>query len=665
MMPCLPALSPLSCALLVATIALGEPAYAQEVRTAADSAASAQQTGQGYAEYVVGNPRAKRPLKPSGGLMLMGGGEWDYDAFRWFINRAGGGHIVVLRASGEGQNGEEIYHKIGGVQSVRTFVFNDRKASSDKNVLAAIKAADGLFLGGGDQANYVRYWKGTAVADLINRHVAAGKPLGGTSAGLAVQGEFLYGAMDGGSITSEEALADPLGSKVTIETGLFRLPYMDHIITDSHFSARDRLGRLIAFVTKADRMKRASAPPVTGIGVDEETALVIDDKGFGRIFSMNGGSAWLVSPVSAATPREGAPLDLAKVRVTGIGVRSSIDMKRLTVANPSFTRSFRVEGGKLVGDQQWSLAIHGGAGTIDRKDLTPQKDAAYRKGLDEALAAGEAVLRQGGSALDAVEKTVRVLEDNPLFNAGRGAVFTAEGKNELDASIMDGKTLKAGAVAGVTRTRHPISLARTVMDKSRHVMLARDGADRFSVEQGLEQVNPSWFRTEERWQQLQKWKKDNRASLDPTHLFGTVGAVAIDNMGNMAAATSTGGMTGKRWGRIGDSPVIGAGTYARNGVCAASATGSGEYFIRESAGRQLCDRVMWRRQDIDSAAYDTIMAIGTIGGDGGLIAMDAAGRPAFAINDLGMYRGAVSATSPRRTAIYADETIAPAPAPRP
>lgn len=658
-------LSPVSCAILAAMIVLGPPAHAQEAQAAADSAVASIRQQLGYSEYVIGNPDAKRPHKPSGGLMLMGGGEWDYDAFRWFIHRAGGGHIVVLRASGEGQNGEEIYNKIGGVQSVRTFVITDRKASTDKHLLAAIRGADGIFLGGGDQSNYVRYWKGTPVADLINRHVAAGKPLGGTSAGLAVQGEYLYGAMDGGSVTSEEALADPLGSKVTIETGLFRLPYMDNIITDSHFAARDRLGRLMAFVTKANSMKRAGAPPVTGIGVDEETALVIDDKGFGRIFSMNGGSAWLVGPAPATTAREGAPLDITKARVTGIGVRSSIDMKRLMVANPSFTRNYRVEAGKLVGDQQWSLAIHGGAGTIDRKDLTPAKDAAYRKGLDEALSAGEAVLRQGGTALDAVEKTVRVLEDNPLFNAGRGAVFTAEGKNELDASIMDGKTMKAGAVAGVTRTRHPISLARTVMDKSRHVMLARDGADRFSVEQGLEQVNPTWFRTEERWQQLQKWKKDNRASLDPTHLFGTVGAVAIDNMGNMAAATSTGGMTGKRWGRIGDSPVIGAGTYARNGVCATSATGSGEYFIRESAGRQLCDRVMWRRQDIDSAAYDTIMAIGTIGGDGGLIAMDAAGRPAFAINDLGMYRGAVSASTPRRTAIYADETITPPAPPRP
>jgi beta-aspartyl-peptidase (threonine type) len=236
-----------------------------------------------------------------------------------------------------------------------------------------------------------------------------------------------------------------------------------------------------------------------------------------------------------------------------------------------------------------------------------------------------------------------VLEDNPLFNAGRGAVFTAEGRNELDAAIMDGKTQKAGAVAGVTRTRHPIDLARAVMEKSPHVMLSGAGADRFSVEQHLEQVDPSWFRTEERWQGLLRWREKQVAAVDPTHLFGTVGAVAIDAQGDLAAATSTGGMTGKRWGRIGDSPVIGAGTYAKNGQCAVSATGSGEYFIRESAARQVCDRVAWNGESLAGAAQATIMAVGAIGGDGGLIAMGPDGRPYFAINDLGMYRGSVTA----------------------
>lgn len=305
---------------------------------------------------------------------------------------------------------------------------------------------------------------------------------------------------------------------------------------------------------------------------------------------------------------------------------------------------------------QWSLAVHGGAGVLERGELTPEKDKAYRAGLNAALEAGAKVLKAGGSSLDAVEAAVRVLEDNPLFNAGKGAVFTAEGRNELDAAIMDGATLKAGAVAGATRTRNPISLARAVMEKSPHVLLAREGADQFSKEMSLEQAPPEYFYTEERWKQLLAWRKDHHAALDPTHLFGTVGAVALDQAGHVAAATSTGGMTGKRWGRIGDSPIIGAGTYARDGVCAVSATGSGEYFIRESAARQVCDRVAWKGEAIQQAADGTMASITKIGGDGGLIAIDGQGRVAFGMNDLGMYRGAISSAAPTpRTAIYADE----------
>ena len=303
----------------------------------------------------------------------------------------------------------------------------------------------------------------------------------------------------------------------------------------------------------------------------------------------------------------------------------------------------------------WSLAVHGGAGVIERGSLSPERERAFRASMLAAMEAGAAVLRRGGSSLDAVEATVRILEDDPLFNAGRGAVFTADGRNELDASIMDGATRRAGAVAGVTRTRHPISLARAVMEKSRHVMLARDGADQFSVEQGLEQAEPSWFRTEQRWQQLLDWRRDNAKQPDPTHSRGTVGAVARDVHGHVAAATSTGGMTGKRWGRIGDSPVIGAGTYAADGNCAVSATGSGEYFIRASAARQLCDRIAWARVDVQAAAEATIADIGALGGDGGLIALAGSGRIAFAMNSSGMYRGWVTSVTPAGTAIYSDE----------
>jgi beta-aspartyl-peptidase (threonine type) len=303
----------------------------------------------------------------------------------------------------------------------------------------------------------------------------------------------------------------------------------------------------------------------------------------------------------------------------------------------------------------WQLAIHGGAGVVDPGSLTPEMDAAYRASLNRALEAGAAILGKGGASLDAVEVVVRVLEDDPLFNAGKGSVFTAEGRNELDASIMDGSNRKAGAVAGVTRTRNPVSLARAVMEKSSHVMLAGAGADAFSVEKGLEQVEPAYFRTEERWQQFLQWRDHHASLLDRTHAYGTVGAVALDQSGHLAAATSTGGLTGKRWGRVGDSPIIGAGTYAEDGVCAVSATGTGEFFIRASAARQVRDRIAWHREGVQSAADNTIKDIADMGGDGALVAMDARGHVAFAMNSPGMYRGSVGASTPGRTAIYASE----------
>ena len=304
----------------------------------------------------------------------------------------------------------------------------------------------------------------------------------------------------------------------------------------------------------------------------------------------------------------------------------------------------------------WQLAIHGGAGVVEPGSLTPEHEAAYRAGLNAALEAGARILRSGGTSLDAVEAVVRVLEDDPLFNAGKGAVFTADGRNELDAAIMDGRTRAAGAVAGVTRTKNPVSLARTVMEKSSHVLLTGTGADTFSVQQHLEQVEPGYFRTEERWQQYLQWRdKRSSALIDRTHAYGTVGAVALDQAGHLAAATSTGGTTGKRWGRVGDSPIIGAGTYAEDKMCAVSATGSGEFFIRASAARQLRDRMAWHREGVQSAANNTIKDVGELGGDGGLIAMDAHGRVAFAMNSTGMYRGSVGASSPAHTAIYATE----------
>lgn len=306
---------------------------------------------------------------------------------------------------------------------------------------------------------------------------------------------------------------------------------------------------------------------------------------------------------------------------------------------------------------KWSLAIHGGAGIIERSEMSPKREAEYRDGLSGALCAGEKILRGGGTALDAVEASVRALEDNPIFNAGRGAVYTDKQTIELDAAIMDGKTTKAGAVAGVGKTKNPISLARAVMEKSNRLLLAGQGADDFSITHDLEQVSIDYFQTELRLAQFERWRAKQLEKLNKSHLMGTVGAVALDQFGNLAAATSTGGTTGKICGRIGDTPIIGAGTIAINGLAAVSCTGTGEYFIRESAARQICDRIKWNGQNIHSAAYDVIMAIGEIGGDGGLIAMDANGDVAFAINDMGMYRGWVADGRPAQTSIYPNDVL--------
>jgi beta-aspartyl-peptidase (threonine type) len=302
----------------------------------------------------------------------------------------------------------------------------------------------------------------------------------------------------------------------------------------------------------------------------------------------------------------------------------------------------------------WKLVIHGGAGVIERARMTPEKEREVRAGLDRALVAGSAVLSRGGSALDAVEAAVKVLEDDPNFNAGRGAVFTFEGKNELDASIMDGRTRAAGAIAGATSTKNPISLARSVMEKSPHVFLSGAGADQFSREQKLEQAGPEWFSTPDRRKQLEAFKGGKVSALDVEYKYGTVGAVALDSSGHVAAATSTGGMTGKRWNRVGDSPVIGAGTYADDRACAVSATGTGEMFIRAAAAHEICARMRLAGAS-GKAAGDAVMEdVKALGGSGGVIVVSPKGEMSWSFNTPGMYRGRADAGG-RVTALYGDE----------
>jgi len=294
---------------------------------------------------------------------------------------------------------------------------------------------------------------------------------------------------------------------------------------------------------------------------------------------------------------------------------------------------------------RWGLVIHGGAGTIDPSKLSAQDERAYREALRAALAAGYSVLEEGGSSVDAVEAAIVLMEDSPLFNAGKGAVFAHAGHNELDASIMDGRTKNAGAIAGARTIKNPIRAARAVMEASSHVMLSGEGADAFAGEQRLTLVGPEYFRTEARWRQLQRALENDRVELDHggggggQDKFGTVGAVAVDKQGHIAAATSTGGMTNKRWGRIGDSPVIGAGTYADDETCAVSATGHGEFFIREAAAHSVCARMEFGGASIEEAAHAVIFEqLGPIGGTGGVIAVDGDGAFAMPFNTPGMYR---------------------------
>lgn len=300
-----------------------------------------------------------------------------------------------------------------------------------------------------------------------------------------------------------------------------------------------------------------------------------------------------------------------------------------------------------------ALAIHGGAGSFGPESLTGERWHAYDAALRQALDAGFRQLEAGQSSLDAVEAAVRVLEDEPVFNAGRGAVFSHDGINELDAAIMEGASLRAGAVAALRHVRHPVSLARRVMENSPHVLLAGAGAEDFALEQGIELCARSWFHTETRYQQLVRARSGEAAAAECLDYFGTVGAVAVDAHGSLAAATSTGGMTGKRWGRIGDSPIVGAGTYASNASCAVSATGHGEFLLRATAAREVAARMEHLGEPVDTAASFVIhQRLQGLGGRGGLVAMDASGAVAFAYNTRAMFRGVIDAGGRRETALF-------------
>ena len=313
---------------------------------AAQTVAVPDWVGPGYEHFVQGDINAPRPGPTSPGFALMGGGDWPIESFRWFVRQAGGGHILVLRASGGAELQDDIWRNVSGMVSVETLVIHDRDAARDPRLLAAIAHADGIFVGGGDQSNYVRAWKGTSINKLIDAHVAAGKPIGGTSAGLAVLGGYVYACLDSISMVSTLALADPTAPGVTLVRNFLHLPYLSHVITDTHFAIRGRQGRLIAFVGRLAQEEDDAS--ITGLGVDQDTALVVDGNGIGKFYNRGTGYAWLVRPrIKPAAIVAGQPLTYGRFPVVGIGPDSTLDFKTFRVTNPAFVGEAEVHRGKL------------------------------------------------------------------------------------------------------------------------------------------------------------------------------------------------------------------------------------------------------------------------------------------------------------------------------
>ena len=301
----------------------------------------------GYRYYEVGDVDAPRPGQTQPAMMLMGGGDWVPEAFHWWVERAGHGRVVILRASGDDNLQKEMYYDIGGVTSVQTLVFDSRKAADDPAVLRVVRGADAIFIAGGDQSRYIRFWKGTELNQALNEHVAAGRPIGGTSAGLAILGGYSYGALDGGSVNSQVALKEPMGSEVTMDSGFLAMPYLSSVVTDTHFAKRERLGRLIVFVARAAQEK--GQDDIVGIGVDEDTALCVEADGSGRVYSLDDGYAWLVMPHGTADRlSDGQALEFNSIPVTGVGVGSLLQLNGFHVDDAAFTAMASVVDGELV-----------------------------------------------------------------------------------------------------------------------------------------------------------------------------------------------------------------------------------------------------------------------------------------------------------------------------
>lgn len=534
-----------------------------------------------------------------GSLVVVGGGRLPDSIIGRFVELAGGadGRLVVIPTASSDKSlpSTESTVKLWAARGIGNTVLlhtRDRHQADDDAFLKPLRNATAVWISGGQQSRLAAAYIGTKVQTELHALLKRDGVVGGTSAGAAIQSGVMIES------------GNPVPK---ISRGLDLIP---NTIIDQHFLRRNRANRLIDAVSRhSDRL---------GIGIDESTALIV-----------RGNRARIVgdSFVTIMSMPKGQPLEMRTLR-------QGDDFKLTTITKSS--------------PKTWAIAVHGGAGTVSQ-DASPEEVKAWRDGLRIALQSGREILESGGTGLDAVEATIQILEDNAMFNAGKGAVFNSAGAHELDASIMDGRTLDGGAVAGVTTVKNPISLARRVMDKTRHVLLSGPGAEKFATEQDVGRVENTYFSTKRRRESWDRARE--REAKQPVSRFeaarpwqyGTVGCVVLDSHGNLAAGTSTGGLTNKKFGRVGDSPILGAGTYADNETCAVSATGTGEQFIRHTVAAQISQLMRHRRWTLQQSA-DYVLKQRLNKGDGGVIAVDGEGNIEWVYTSLGMFRAAADST---------------------
>ena len=532
-----------------------------------------------------------------GALVVCGGGTLPDPVWNTFVELAGGEQsrlVVIPTASADDRlpSEESVVETWTqrGMGTVSVLHTRQRDRSDDREFLTPLRKATAVWFSGGQQSRIAAAYVGTALEEELHALLQRGGVIGGTSAGAAIMSRVMIAG----------------GTSVPKVTEGF--DFVPNAIIDQHFLARSRLGRL----TKAVRQD----PNRIGIGIDEGTAVIV----CGETCEVIGTSFAVV----ISGPGIGQP-----ERIMSYGDGETFAMSEFV---------------QEIERRQWALVLHGGAGTLP-SNVSEEREAAYRKGLADALSSGRTILRSGGTSLDAVETVIRQLEDDPLFNAGHGAVFNSAGAHELDASIMDGRTLDGGAVAGVSTVKNPISLARLVMNRTRHVLLAGKGAEQFATEQNVDRVANEEFSTEHRrrqWEEVQKRERDRGVSrfAPPRHWqYGTVGCVALDQHGDIAAGTSTGGLTNKKYGRVGDSPILGAGTYADNATCGISASGIGEQFIRHGVAAQISLLMRHRGWGLHQAA-EYVMHERLRPADGGVIGLNAQGDIVWVFTTPGMFRAA-------------------------